>query len=321
MSSRRTHDHEHNHARGHPHGAAGSGRAADGSAAVTKTDDPVDHGRYRYTFKVQGLDCAEEVAALRRAVGPLVGGEGRLAFDVLNGRMMVLGDADRVSVDAVRQAVRRTGMQAVEWRSEDQADPRADDRHRRIQAWLATLSGLSVLAGFALHVWLAGGFREALTLLAGHAGQSTPIPEMIAYGLAIAFGARYVVVKAWYAAAALRPDIHLLMVIAVTGACLMVERPKFERLKGFDERLALTHNDLDFCLRAREAGLSSVVTPHALLYHHERVTRRMMPEDADTTLFRERWRALYQEGDPYHNANLAKDRDDYAIAVPSVSKS
>ncbi|MEM7225592.1 MAG: glycosyltransferase [Pseudomonadota bacterium] len=105
-------------------------------------------------------------------------------------------------------------------------------------------------------------------------------------------------------------------VIAVTGACLMVERQKFERLEGFDEALALTHNDLDFCLRAREAGLSSVVTPHALLYHHERVTRRMMPEDADTALFRERWRTLYEAGDPYYNSNLAKDRDDYAIAAP-----
>ena len=41
------------------------------------------------TYKVRGLDCAEEVAALKQAVGPLVGGADRLAFDVLNGRMTV----------------------------------------------------------------------------------------------------------------------------------------------------------------------------------------------------------------------------------------
>ena len=105
-------------------------------------------------------------------------------------------------------------------------------------------------------------------------------------------------------------------VIAVTGACLMVERRKFERLGGFDARLALTHNDLDFCLRARESGLSTVVVPQALLYHHERVTRGSMPEDADSALCRARWRAVFAAGDPYHNPNLAKDRDDFAIAVP-----
>ena len=44
----------------------------------------------RYSFRVQGLDCAEEVAVLRREVGPLVGDEGNLAFDVLNGRMTIL---------------------------------------------------------------------------------------------------------------------------------------------------------------------------------------------------------------------------------------
>ena len=34
------------------------------------------------TFKISGLDCAEEVAVLKREIGPLVGGEDRLAFDV-----------------------------------------------------------------------------------------------------------------------------------------------------------------------------------------------------------------------------------------------
>ena len=40
-------------------------------------------------LKVHGLDCAEEVASLRREVGPVVGGEDRLSFDVLGGTMTV----------------------------------------------------------------------------------------------------------------------------------------------------------------------------------------------------------------------------------------
>lgn len=109
-------------------------------------------------------------------------------------------------------------MTAVEWREDDEESKLASEQHHRMQARLTALSGLSVLAGLALHVWLAGGFAEALRLFAGHNGQAMPLPEAVAYALAIVFGARFVVVKAWYAARALRPDMNLLMVIAVAGA-------------------------------------------------------------------------------------------------------
>jgi Cd2+/Zn2+-exporting ATPase len=167
-------------------------------------------------FKISGLDCAEEVAVLKRKLGPLVGGEDRLAFDVLNGRMTVAEDARHVPDRDITAAVKRTGMAASRWQPGLDEDG-ANERHRRLQVWLTTLSGVSVLAGLVLHAWLAGGIWEALRLL-GHSGQTTPLPEIIAYGFAIAFGVRYVLVKAWYAARRLQPDINLLMVIAITGA-------------------------------------------------------------------------------------------------------
>jgi Zn2+/Cd2+-exporting ATPase len=177
----------------------------------------------RYIFKVQGLDCAEEVATLRRGVGPLVGGEDQLTFDVLNGRMMVLEDAAQVSAEEVCEAVRKTGMTAVEWRKDDEDSKRVSEKHRRTQAWLTTLSGLSILGGLTLHVWLSGGFGEALKLFAGHDGHVMPIPELMSYALAIGLGGRYVIVKAWYAARALRADMNLLMAIAVIGAITIGE--------------------------------------------------------------------------------------------------
>ena len=64
------------------------------------------------TYKVQGLDCAEEVAILKNAVGPVIGGPDQLTFDVLNGRMTVRGDT---SAAIVIDAVRRTGMRAEPW--------------------------------------------------------------------------------------------------------------------------------------------------------------------------------------------------------------
>ncbi|HEC91207.1 MAG TPA: heavy metal translocating P-type ATPase [Alphaproteobacteria bacterium] len=180
-------------------------------------------GRYRLVFKVDGLDCAEEVTVLRRQVGPLVGGEDRLAFDVLGGRMMVLDDAGPVSAEEILKAVRRTGMSAVEWREDDKDAERASDKRRRAQARLTALSGLALFGGLAVHVWLAGGLAETLRLFAGRDGGPMPTAELAAYALAIGFGGRYVVVKAWYAARSLRPDMNLLMVIAVAGAAVIGE--------------------------------------------------------------------------------------------------
>ncbi len=190
--------------------------------ALTANNDirqkPSAGGGDRYSFKIQGLDCAEEVAVLRGEIGPLVGGEDNLAFDVLSGRMTVLDSAPPVSTDEIINAVRRTGMTSKEWRREEKESSEAGDRRRRQQVWFTSLSGLSVAAGFAIHVWLAGGFGEGLRLLAGHDERAVPLPEMIAYASAVAFGIRFVIVKAWSAIRGLRADMNLLMVVAVAGA-------------------------------------------------------------------------------------------------------
>src|SRR5215813_6340962 len=70
----------------------------------------------RMVFKIQGLDCAEEVAALRRTVGPVVGGADNLSCDILHGTMTVLLAEGTEHVEAIVQAVRRAGLQASLWR-------------------------------------------------------------------------------------------------------------------------------------------------------------------------------------------------------------
>ena len=222
------HRHEHDHGHGHAHGEHGHehghdhGPACCSGAVTAETNAPVSVSAARFTLKVQGLDCAEEVAVLKREVGPLVGGEDKLAFDVLNGRMMVLKDADAVSSGDVCAAVARTGMKAVPWNPR-QDDGGAADRHRRLQLWFTALSGTGVFAGLVLHVWLAGGFAEALRLFEGHGGHAIPLPEAAAYAIGIGFGLRFVLPKAWFAARRLRPDMNLLMVIAVVGAIAIGE--------------------------------------------------------------------------------------------------
>lgn len=172
-------------------------------------------------FKVRGLDCAEEVSVLKKAVGPLVGGDDHLAFDVLNGRMTVMTPSGRVSSDAIVAAVASTGMSAQPWNA--QTRKTGDDDLRRQQLLFTAASGLCVLAGMAIHVLSSGSLANALRLFVDHAGHVTPWPEIAAYVLAALLGARFVAVKAWYAARNLRPDMNLLMVVAVLGAMLIGE--------------------------------------------------------------------------------------------------
>ena len=67
-------------------------------------------------------------------------------------------------------------------------------------------------------------------------------------------------------------------VSAVSGACMLVRKSLFEKLHGFDaSNLPGNYNDVDLCLRARQAGWKVAINPHACLYHPEQ-TRGEEPE-------------------------------------------
>ena len=172
------------------------------------------------SFQVSGLDCAEEVAILKRALGPAVGGEEHLAFDVVNGRMTVLGSAEPVREDVVIRRVRETGMTASPWT--EQGTGAGQARHRRRQKLYTAVSGVFWLAGLVYHA-LTTDAAGLLRIFAGHDGVPVPPVEIGLFVAAILFGARFVAPKAWYAAKQLRPDMNLLMVVAVAGAVMLGE--------------------------------------------------------------------------------------------------
>jgi Zn2+/Cd2+-exporting ATPase len=148
------------------------------------------------TFRITGMCCVEEVRALKAALGPLVGNENRLSFDLLNGKMKV---PDSVSATAVIAAISDTGMGGEIW-SDGAASGRAA-HHRILQITLAAVSGAAVLVGVVLDQVFAmeGGAR-------------------LAESLAVGVGLWMVVPRAIYAARSLRPDMNLLMCVAVFGA-------------------------------------------------------------------------------------------------------
>ncbi|MGH9068267.1 MAG: glycosyltransferase family 2 protein, partial [Acidimicrobiales bacterium] len=85
---------------------------------------------------------------------------------------------------------------------------------------------------------------------------------------------------------------------AVTGACTMIRPSVYWRVGGNDERLRVAYNDVDLCLRIRQAGFQVVYTPYAQLYHHESATRSGYEHPEDGPLFGERWRPR-EMVDPY----------------------
>lgn len=168
-------------------------------------------------FKVHGLDCGDEVAALKREVGPLVG-EDRLSFDLINGRMSVGGNPDADLLASIEKAVARTGMRAEPWTEGPKTEGTlAEERRRRLQTLLTAASGLLAATGFAIHAWSAGNVLAALSETPGVFAPA-PVAAIVAYALAILCATRYVAPKAFLAARRLRPDMNLLMVVAVTGA-------------------------------------------------------------------------------------------------------
>ncbi len=163
------------------------------------------------TFVVHGMDCADEVATLRRALAALVPAES-LRFDVLNGKMSVNAP---VSVDAVIQAVAATGMRAEPWLESASGSAPSSSRSRR--DLLTATSGVALAVGFGLHVAL-GGLTAAIGSEGTGLAEAAPWSVRGVYLLAIGAGLMLVLPKAWYAARTLRPDMNLLMTVAVAGA-------------------------------------------------------------------------------------------------------
>lgn len=100
---------------------------------------------------------------------------------------------------------------------------------------------------------------------------------------------------------------------AVTGACMMTRRDVFDEVGGFNERLAIDFNDVDYCLKLRARGYRIVYTPYARLYHHEAGTlgpRAQSPREAEE--MRQMWGDAL-ERDPYYNPNLTTEYPDYRL--------
>jgi GT2 family glycosyltransferase len=111
-------------------------------------------------------------------------------------------------------------------------------------------------------------------------------------------------------------------VSAVTAACLVVRKSVYVEVGGFDEAgLKVAFNDVDFCLKVRDAGYRNLWTPFAELVHHESASRGFdfSPAKAkrsvlEANVIRRRWGPRLFH-DPYYSPNLTLDRPDFSVRV------
>lgn len=107
-----------------------------------------------------------------------------------------------------------------------------------------------------------------------------------------------------------------------TAACLLIRKEIYGEVHGLDESYAVAFNDVDFCVRVREAGYTNVFTPFAQLYHYESKSRGMEdnPEkqkrfQGEVLRFQARWGDLLAKGDPCTNPNFDIQREDFSLKI------
>ena len=111
-------------------------------------------------------------------------------------------------------------------------------------------------------------------------------------------------------------------VYADTAACLLIRKEIYDEVGGLDESYAVAFNDVDFCVRVRQAGYTNVFTPFAQLYHYESKSRGTEdnPEkqkrfQGEVLRFQARWGDLLAAGDPCTNPNFDIQREDFTLKI------
>ena len=112
--------------------------------------------------------------------------------------------------------------------------------------------------------------------------------------------------------------------LAVTAACLMVQRDRFLSVGGFNEKLAVAYNDTDLCLKLLEKGFYNISLNQCSLIHAESVTRKSDSKKrsaferlkVEKELFLKSHSEYLSNGDPFYNPNLTDTDFAYRVKEP-----
>ncbi len=149
------------------------------------------------TFKIEGMDCREEVALIERRFKNLRGLED-FSADVMQQRLHVKYDAAKLSTATISAAVADAGMRA--WLEHEQP----------------VTTGIA--SGRARTLLLAGSGVMFAAGLAAEWAQVAPPLSLACFAAAIAAGVPVTARKAWQSLRLRSLDINVLMIVAAAGA-------------------------------------------------------------------------------------------------------
>lgn len=227
----------------------------------------------RHSFRIKGMCCGDEVGLLKSELSHIVGDTERLTFDLLQSRMTINGALDDKTVEAIREAVAKTGMEAVPENGDCPTgvcaiqNGRSDERRERLISCGG--SGILLLAAFFVQAFLQGGIWTAL---AGKAQTGVPVVSIALYLVAVLAGGWSIFPKAFYAARRIKPDMNLLMTVAVLGAIVLGEWLEAASV-SFLFSLALLLESWSVDKAKREIAALFDITP--------RMARFICPHDGD----------------------------------------
>ncbi len=159
---------------------------------------------------MEGLDCPNEARPIRAALVQLAGVKD-VTFELALGKTVVTYDPRHVDEDDLLRAIRKSGFAAEA--TDSFLSSSAPPKRTKEYSVLAAM----VLVVFAM-AWCAAADRSLVAGLVCEVSPGHHTAAFVALIGAAALSWWFVLPKAWRSARVLRPDLHLLMTIAVVGA-------------------------------------------------------------------------------------------------------
>ena len=164
-------------------------------------------------YRVYGLDCAEEVAIIRRRLDGEPGIE-ELRFDVVRGKLTAAYDPEALTSEQIAEQVSELGLKCSPWEEPPREAPFIERGGRDL---LTAVSGLALTLGLALQVLSSGDWLAAIS----HQHEGESLAALVCLLVALVGGAALVVPKGIKSLTAARPDMNALVLVSLIGAACL----------------------------------------------------------------------------------------------------
>jgi Cd2+/Zn2+-exporting ATPase len=176
-----------------------------------------------FKYKIRGLDCAEEVSALRNTVGklPFV---TDLQFDILKARMTVTVNTSLSVEDDIVRAVSKAGLEALPFDETCSSCSHGGEETlwQKQGRFIMCVTSFVFLSGASIsHGIIHKSIIDAFVCGEAMSHHSFPLISIILYIISMIFSVWYIIPKVFISVRNLRPDMNVLMTLAMTGAVVI----------------------------------------------------------------------------------------------------